>query len=158
MEENKIDNNVKIVIQNDTPDINNNLEKLMRQKSYYYTHSENNNIDISGLETNRNTDAQEQSHIIPQPPPRQSLHSAILKKRYIENIEDIDTSYRKYTEDDSKSFVSDGLGSEPSDSGTENDLYDEMERENSDEISPGIYEIDYETIHKNKPDENNSAT
>ena len=73
MEENKIDNNVKIVIQNDTPDINNNLEKLMRQKSYYYTHSENNNIDISGLETNRNTDAQEQ-HI--------SYHNRRLDNRY----------------------------------------------------------------------------
>ncbi|MBM94061.1 MAG: hypothetical protein CMF51_04860 [Legionellales bacterium] len=140
MAENNIDNTVKLVIQNDPLDINNeNLEKIMRQKNYYYTH-----ISHNDATSPRPTELPSLSHVAP--PPTQPT---ILKKRYIENIAEIDTSY-KHREDDSKSFVSDGLGSEPSDSGTENDIYDKMERENSDEISPGIYEIEYDTIHQNK--------
>ena len=43
MAENNIDNTVKLVIQNDPLDINNeHLEKIMRQKHYYYTHISHN--------------------------------------------------------------------------------------------------------------------
>ena len=142
MEENNIDDAVKLVIQNDPLETNNdNLEKLMRQKNYYYSHISHNNENLFNIS----------EPLVPSEPPAppSTTQPTILKKRYIENIAEIDTSYKR-NEDDSKSFVSDGLGSEPSDSGTESDIYDEMDKNNSEETSPGIYEIDYETVHKNK--------
>ena len=115
--------NIKIIIDHPNTD---NLEKLIRQKNYFYTHTSS--TETTPPET-------------PENPPQR-----MLKKRYIENITNIIAGKSKQPEEDTKTFVSDGLGSEPSDSDTENDLYDEMERENSGEISPGIYEIEYNNI------------
>ena len=119
MQENN--DNIKIII--DPPNTD-NLEKLIRQKNYFYSHT-------SSRETT--------------PPETPPMPKRMLKQRYIENITNIITEKPHQADEDAKTFVSDGLGSEPSDSDTENDLYDEMERENSDEISPGIYEIEYDS-------------
>ena len=139
------EDNIKIIINSDTIENRSNLEKLVRQKTYYYAHA-------SSTETT------------PPTSPQQTPPTRILKKRYIENLTNIITDSKKNSppnnikeisrspqnDDDAKTFISDGLGSEPSDSGTENDLYDELERENSDEISPGIYEIEYNNNNNNK--------
>lgn len=131
-ENNENNENIKIII--DTPNTD-NLEKLLRQKNYFYSHT-------SSTETTPPES--------PENPP-----ARMLKQRYIENITNIITKNTnetpKHTDEDAKTFISDGLGSEPSDSDTENDLYDEMERENSDEISPGIYEIEYNNKNNTKP-------
>lgn len=133
MQENNDD--IKIIIDQPNTD---NLEKLIRQKNYFYTHTSSN--ETTPPET-------------PDPPPQR-----MLKQRYIENITNIITEKSTKQDDETKTFVSDGLGSEPSDSDTENDLYDEMERENSDEISPGIYEIEYNSKNNtSKPTSSNNT-
>jgi len=130
--------NIRIIIDNEVKPNTDNLEKILRQKTYYYTHASSN--DTSPSHT-----------------PEQLISPRLLKKRYIENLSTIitDNTHSEKNGEDTKTFVSDGLGSEPSDSDTENDLYDELERENSDEISPGIYEIDYnKTAQVNKENSN----
>ena len=53
----------------------------------------------------------------------------MLKQRYIETLTKIDIQKDNDNDDDvdSTTFAPDGIGSEPSDSETENDLYDELE-------------------------------
>ena len=118
----------------DTNDTTKQLEKVFRQKKYYYTHT-------SSTETTP-------SKTTPTDSPEQTTR--MLKKSYIENLSNIITDSDKLNElnreDDTKTFISDGLGSEPSDSDTSNDLFDDMQRENSAEMSPGIYEIEYDSV------------
>jgi len=131
MQENNSEN-IKIIIDNEDIPNTNNLEKMLRQKTYYYAHS---HLPLSET-TSQNTPEKEPS--------------MLLKKRYFENLSIINPENSKEfkKDEDTKTFISDGLGSEPSDSETENDLYDELERENSDGISPSIYEIEYNKTTK----------
>ena len=136
MQENnsQLEENIRIVIDNEEKPNTDNLEKILRQRKYYYDHTYSNEVSPSHT-------------------PEQMFSPRLLKKRYIENLSSIvtDNITAGKKEDDTKTFISDGLGSEPSDSDTENDLYDEMERDNSDEISPGIYEFEYrKTTQANK--------
>ena len=80
------------------------LETVVRQKNYYYLHLN----DAQPLQKNN-----------------EGKQENFLKTRYIENLSDINDASSKiiYSDDDSKSFKTDGLGSEPSDSDTDDDIY-----------------------------------
>lgn len=124
MKENNSDEeqNIKIIIDNETSTNTENLEKLIRQQRNFYSHA--------SVTTSPSPE---------KPTPR------ILKQRYIENISNIITDN---SNKENETFISDGIGSEPSDSDTENDLYDGTTGSNSAEISPGIYEIEYSKASK----------
>ncbi len=99
------------------------LETVVRQKNYYYLHLN----DAQPLQKNNAGNPEN-----------------LLKARYIENLSDINSTSNKiiYSDDDAKSFKTDGLGSEPSDSDTDDDIYKNI-IDDEPQKSPKNYEIEY---------------
>ena len=132
------------------------LEKMLIQKRFYFLHGENAYREKTTIP------------IITDELDINSGKSTLLQKRYLDNLSSIKINIAEKDEyggdgdvrvagggvggnirdDDTKTFISDGIGSEPSDSHSENDIFDVISvaddsGDKSQEVSPGRYDIEY---------------